>query len=147
MTGEIRFQRANFVVQNIEEALRFYVDVLGLKLEFIKDSPEDSYSYEVFEIPRNLKIRFAVLSTADLVRVMALTEVPVSPPSQHGPRQSAIVIETPNFDAVAEGALALGLKMYEEDRLVTHDGRVGRELGIVDRDDNLVVIYTLPENP
>ncbi len=146
MTGEIRFQRANFLVQNIEVALRFYVDVLGLKLEFIKDSPEDSYSYEVFEIPRNLKIRFAVLSTADQVRVMALTEVPVPPPPHIGPRQSAIVIDSPEFDTVVEGARALGLKMYEEDRLVTHDGRVGRELGIVDKDNNLVVIYTIPEN-
>ena len=43
------------------------------------------------------------------------------------------------------GSKALGLEVYAEERLVTHDGRVGREVGIADRDGNLVVIYYIPE--
>ena len=65
----VRFQRANFVVTDIDRALGFYRDVLGLKLDFVKDSPDDSYSYDVFEIDRAQKIRFAVLSSATQVRV------------------------------------------------------------------------------
>ena len=69
----LRFQRGNFLVKNIEKSLTFYQDVLGFELAFLKDSPDDSYSYPVFEIDKSHKMRFAVLSTADQVRVMALT--------------------------------------------------------------------------
>ena len=41
------------------------------------------------------------------------------------------------------GARQLGLQIYAEERLETHDGRVGREIGIVEFDDNLVVIYRI----
>ena len=141
----LRFQRGNFVVSDIEQSLTFYRDVLGFELAFLKDSPDDSYSYPVFEIENKHKLRFAVLSTADQVRVMALTEVPTELPDQSFPRRSAIVLEVGNVDAVCAGAKAAGLKVYEEEELHTHDGRVGREVGIVDFDDNLVVIYHIPK--
>jgi hypothetical protein len=41
------------------------------------------------------------------------------------------------------GARALGLTVYDEEVLKTQDGRTGREIGIVDFDDNLVVIYKI----
>jgi len=61
------------------------------------------------------------------------------------PRRSAIVLDIADVDSVVEGARKLGLKVYEEERLETHDGRIGREIGIVDADENLVVIYNIPE--
>ena len=143
--SDTRFQRANFVVSSIDQALTFYVDVLGLRLDFIKDSPGDSYSYPVFEIPRDRPLRFAVLSTESQLRVLALTEIPGALEPVPMPRRAAIVLETPNVDAVVEGARELGFKVYDEERLVTHDGRVGREVGITDHDDNLVVIYYIPQ--
>jgi catechol 2,3-dioxygenase-like lactoylglutathione lyase family enzyme len=140
MSG-VRFQRGNFVVANIEKSLEFYRDILGFKVEFMKDSEPDSYSYPVFEIPRDRKMRFAVLSTDSQPRVMALTEVegPIEP-APH-PRRSAIVLEMPDLDTVLENSRAAGLKVYSEEHLVTQDGREGREVGIVDADDNLVVLY------
>lgn len=140
----LRFQRANFIVKEIEKSLTLYRDVLGFELAFIKDSPDDSYSYPVFEIDKAHKLRFAVLSTADQVRVMALTEVPTDLPAVPNPRRAAIVLEVGDVDAVCENARAAGCKVYEEEELHTHDGRVGREVGIVDFDDNLVVIYKIP---
>ena len=89
----LRFQRGNYVVRNIEKSLTFYRDVLGFELAFILDSPDDSYSYPVFEIDKAHKLRFAVLSTAEQVRVMALTEVPGELASVPFPRRSAIVLE------------------------------------------------------
>ena len=79
-------------------------------------------------------------------RVMALSEVKNVPlePVPH-PRRSAIVLDVADPDAVMEGARKLGLQVYEEGRLETHDGRIGREIGIVDFDDNLVVIYLIPD--
>ena len=61
-SGGIRFQRANFVVSDLERALGFYCDVLGMSVEFQKESEEDSYSYPVFEIDRSaqMRLRFAV---------------------------------------------------------------------------------------
>ena len=140
----LRFQRANFVVQNIERSLEFYRDVLGFELAFTKDSPDDSYSYPVFEIDKTQPLRFAVLNTAEQVRVLALTEVPADLPDVPRPRRAAIVLEVGDVDAVCDGARAVGCHVYEEEELHTHDGRVGREVGIVDHDDNLVVIYKIP---
>jgi len=140
----LRFQRANFVVRNIETSLQLYRDVLGFDVDFVLDSPDDSYSYPVFEIDKAQKLRFAVLSTEEQVRVMALTEVPAELEGVPRPRRAAIVLEVGDVDAVCEGARAAGCNVYDEERLVTHDGRVGREVGIVDYDDNLVVIYKIP---
>ena len=84
--SDTRFQRANFVVSSLDQALTFYVDVLGLRLDFIKDSPGDSYSYPVFEIPRDRPLRFAVLSTESQLRVLALTEIPVEVWRMSNPR-------------------------------------------------------------
>ena len=141
---QLRFQRANFIVRDIERSLTLYRDVLGFKLDFIKDSPDDSYSYPVFEIDKQNPLRFAVLSTADQVRVMALTEVPSELAAVPHPRRAAIVLEVGDVDAVCDGARAAGCHVYAEEELHTHDGRVGREVGIVDYDDNLVVIYKIP---
>ena len=142
----VRFQRGNFVVSDLSRALTFYQDVLGFRHDFTKDSPEDSYSYDVFEIDRSKPLRFAVLSTEDQVRVMALTEIQgaelqVCP----DPRRSAIVVEVGDVDKVINGATEIGCHVYREEELHTHDGRVGREVGIVDWDGNLTVIYHIPE--
>lgn len=143
MKPDIRLQRANHVVADIDRALTFYVDVLGFSLVFIKDSAQDSYSYDVFEIDKSNKMRFAVLGTPDQPNVMALTEVPSVTPIEATPRRSTIVLEITEIDRVVEQSKALGLTVYPEDKLITKDGREGREIGIVDFDGNLVVIYLI----
>lgn len=137
----LRFQRANHVVADLDRALTFYRDVLGFAVTFIKDSEADSYSYDVFEMPRD-PMRFCVLSAGEQTNVMALTENPAVGPAPT-PRHSAIIIETPEIDRIVEQSKALGLTVYPEDHLVTRDGREGREVGIVDFDGNLVVIYLI----
>lgn len=143
----IRFQRANYIVSDLDEAFKFYRDVLGFEVEFMADSKEDSYSYPVFEIDRAAKMRWATLTTPGQPRVMAITEVKgvKLAPVPH-PRRAAIVLDIADIDGVIAGAKKLGLTVYDEERLETHDGRVGREVGIVDADDNLVVIYNIPSN-
>jgi len=143
----LRFQRANYTVANLEESYKFYRDVLGFEVTFEKVSEPDSYSYDVFEIDHTHDMRFAILSTKSQPRVMALTEVanPNLEKAAH-PRRAAIVLDVADIDGIVAGATALGLKVYHEDALETHDGRMGREVGIIDRDDNLVVIYDIPQN-
>lgn len=142
----IRFQRGNFVVADIERSLTFYRDVLGFSVEYILGHNPDSYSIPVFEMPEGAELGFAALNTPTQARVMALTQVSNVPlPAVPHPRRSAIVLEADNPDAVMAGARALGLHVYDEEVLNTNDGRVGREIGIVDFDDNLVVIYKILE--
>lgn len=143
MSG-VRFQRGNHVVSDLERALTFYQGVLGFDVTFTLPPNPDSYSYAVFDIPRTAVMRFCVLSTDTQERVMALTEVKGVDiaPLPH-PRRSAIVLEIDDPDAVMAGARALGLTVYDEEVLKTKDGRIGREIGIVDFDDNLIVIYKI----
>ena len=139
---KLRFQRANFVVADIEKALTFYRDVLEFDVSFIKDSEPDSYSYEVFQLPKR-PMKFAVLSTPQQRNVMALTEIKGGLGYQSEARRSAIILEITEIDRVIEQSKALGLTVYPEDKLVTKDGREGREIGIADFDGNLVVIYLI----
>lgn len=140
----VRFQRGNHVVADLDKALTFYRDVLGFDVTYILPPNPDSYSYPVFAIPLEAVMRFCVLSTETQARVMALTEVKNTPlPAAPHPRRSAIVLEIDDPDAVIAGARALGLNVYDETVLRTNDGRIGREIGIVDFDDNLVVIYKI----
>ena len=138
----LRFQRANFLVSDMRAALRFYVDVLGLELAFLKPDRDKSYSHAVFGIDPSSTVGFAALSTPTQPRVMALTEVP-GLGEQATPRRSAIVLDVEDLDGVVERARRGGYRVFPEERLVTHDGRVGREIGILDADGNLTVIYRI----
>ena len=140
----LRFQRANFLVSSIEEALPFYQDVLGFSVAFVKEPRETSYSHQVFGLDTSRSIGFATLSTPTQERVMALTEVP-GLAAQSAPRRSAIVIEVEDVDGVIARAEAGGFQVFPEERLLTHDGRVGREVGLLDSDGNLTVIYHIDQ--
>ena len=54
-----------------------------------------------------------------------------------------MVLNIEDIDGVVAAARAEGLHVYREERLETNDGRTGREIGIVDHDGHLVVIYTI----
>ncbi len=136
----IRLQRANFLVSDMQRALRFYVDVLGMEVAFVKPARESSYSHTVFAIDSERPIGFAVLSTPSQPRIMALTEVS-GLDRQPEPRRSAIVLDVEDVDAVVARAKAGGFTVFAEEKLITHDGRIGRETGVLDADGNLTVIY------
>lgn len=138
----LRFQRANYVVRSIEAALPFYRDVLGFRVAFTQAPQQTSYSHEVFGLDPSQPVGFATLDTPSEERVMALTEV-ADLPVQAAPRRSAIVIEVKDFEGVLERANAHSFHVFPEERLVTHDGRIGREAGLLDPDGNLAVIYRI----
>ena len=138
----VRFQRANYVVTDLERSLTLYRDILGLHVEFSKDSEPDSYSYGVFEIDRSKALGFAVLGTPTQPRVMALTEIrDAKLPDPPLPRRAAIVLHIDDIDGVVGACRDAGLQVYLEDHLETNDGRTGREFGVVDFDGNLIVLY------
>jgi len=143
----MRFQRANFLVSDLDRALVLYRDILGMTVDLIKESEEDSYSYDVFEIDRSIKLNFVLLSYENQPRVMALTELGKNSLAKAShPRRSAIVIEVAEVDYILNKALENNFKIYREEKLVTHDGREGREIGILDDDGNLTVIYKIEKD-
>lgn len=142
----IRLQRANFLVSDIQAALKFYVDVLGMEVAFFKEGRATSYSHTVFGIDSSKSVGFAALSTPTQPRVMALTQVP-GLEKQPEPRRSTIVLDVEDVDGVIERARAGGYQVFDEEKLVTHDGRTGREIGLLDADGNLTVIYHILTHP
>lgn len=142
----LRFQRANFLVSNLDRALAFYQGVLGFQVAFAKEARTASYSHAVFGIGEGKAIRFVALSAPGQERVMALTEAPGLEP-QPTPRRAAIVLEIADLDGVLARAEAGGFRSFPEEKLVTHDGREGREVGLLDDDGNLAVIYCISKFP
>ena len=140
----MRFQRANYLVSNKERALLLYRDILGISLDFMKVSEEDSYSYDVFDIDDSIAIEFALLSYQDQPRVMALTILGDGNLEKNPlPRRAAICIEVDDVDDAVSKCNENGFHCYGEEHLITHDGREGKEGGILDDDGNLIVIYKI----
>lgn len=146
MGAGIRFQRGNIVVADMDRSLEVYRDILGLTVEYTKESQPTSYSYPVFEIPRQAKLRFATLNAGpEQPRILALTEITgVELGKLPLPRPSALVFEVPDMDPVLAGLRARDdVHVYEEETLHTQDGRVGREIGFADPDGHLIVLYNI----
>ncbi len=140
----MRFQRTNYLVSDANRALLFYRDILGMTLDFMKQSEDDSYSYEVFDINKGKPIEFAILGYKDQPRVMALTILGEDNLGKNPlPRRSAICIEVDDVDDVLNKCREHGFHCFKEEHLVTHDGREGREVGVLDDDGNLTLIYKI----
>ena len=140
----VRVQRTNLVVADLERAYRVYRDILGFKLDFTLGHRPESYSFVVFQIPREATTGFAALSSKDQVRSLALTEIKgVELPEPNLPSSHALVLEVDDIDGVLEAARAEGLHVFPEETLRTHDGRIGREIGMLDHDGHLIVLYCI----
>lgn len=140
------FQRATLIVADLDRSLGFYRDVLGFHVEFIKESEPTSYSYTVFGIPKTSPMRFATLSSPTQQRVLALIEAKgMEFPQQTWPRTTCTVIRADNMDEVKAKFTAMAIKMFPEEILKTQDGRIGRELGVLDPDGHLCVLYTITQ--
>ena len=104
-----------------------------------------SYSYPVFKIDPEAKLRFATLSAGpEQVRTMALAEVTgIELPKPGRPIMTASVIRVDDLDGVFEKLEALGLETVPG----TISERPGefkfKERAFVDFDGHLVVLYQM----
>ena len=142
MADPVRFKRAALIVAELDRSLALYRDALGFTLQSIRNSAPDSYSYDIFSIPRDATVRMAALDgPAGQERTLALIEVRPPPPGLARPA-AATVIEIADLDAaLARIANLPGVSVLPERALFTHDGREGREVGVIDPDGHATVLY------
>ncbi|MEQ8733736.1 MAG: VOC family protein [Rhodospirillaceae bacterium] len=147
MTNSPTFKRINLCVSDLDRSLEIYCDILGFTIDYQKVSAEDSYSYPVFTLPKEAKLRFATLNSKSQERTMALTEVKgIELPPMPVPRMVAAVINCPKFDEVLEKVAAAGLEVIPPQILPNPDGTAkGRESAFIDPDGHLIVIYVLDD--
>jgi len=137
------FQRAALLVDDLDKALAVYRDLLGFELEFVGDDESDSFAYEIFAIPQDIKTRFAALSSESQQRTLALIEAPGHAAAQ-SERRTATVIQVTSVVATLERASALGLDVCEaRTELDPAKGPPRTESGFYDHDGHTVVIYNL----
>jgi catechol 2,3-dioxygenase-like lactoylglutathione lyase family enzyme len=138
----VRFKRAALLVGDLDRSLAVYRNALGFTLQSIKESSADSYSYEIFDIPRGARLRMAALDGPDdQLRTLALIEVRPAVPPAGSPRASTVVY-VGDIDGVLERLEAVsGVRLLRERALHTHDGRIGREVGVIDPDGHAIVLY------
>lgn len=142
MPDAVRFKRAALIVGDLDRSLALYRDALGFTLQSIKNSASDSYSYDIFGIDPGATLRMAALDGPDgQERTLALIEVRPAPPVLARP-SAATVIEVADVEgALARIAALEGVRVLPERQLVTHDGRIGREIGVIDADGHAAVLY------
>jgi len=139
------FKRVTLVVADIERSLEIYRDILGFQLDGVMDSSESSYSYPVFKIDQEAKVRFATLSAGpEQVRTMALTEVTgMELPKPGRPFMTASVIRVDDIEGAFEKLKALGLETVPP-KIAERPGEFKFvEQAFVDFDGHLIVLYQL----
>ena len=137
------FKRTNLLISDLDKSLTIYRDILGFTVHKISNSSEDSYSYPVFNIPKEAKLKFCTLDSPDQVRTIALTQISgvslTKPPAT--PHLSASVLRIKNLPQAMEKIKALGLSITEPRIAVGSDGMTFLEQAFIDYDGHLIVLY------
>jgi len=138
------FKRITLVVRDIEKSLKIYRDILGFTLESIKDSEADSYSYPVFNIPKEATIRFATLNSPDQIRTIGFTEVKgVDFPRNNGIIMTASVIRVKDIERTMGKIIELGLEHTALKIDESESSGQFKEQSFIDFDGHLIVVYEL----
>lgn len=141
---DVALKRVNLLVHDMERSLAVYRDILGFRVFQCSDASPQSFSYPVFRIPAQARLRFCSLDSSTEVRALALTQVTgIELPAQPALRLSAPVIRVQRIDAVLAKLEAAGLEVVPPRRSRTAEGHDFTELAFTDPDGHLVVLYEL----
>jgi len=141
---EVALKRVNLLVRDLDRSLAVYREILGFRNAQVSQSSPQSYSYPVFRLPAQAKLRFCTLDSATEVRALALTEVTgVELPAPGPVVTSTAVIRVEDFDEVHARLKAAGLDVVAPRRSKTAEGHEFNELAFTDPDGHLVVLYEL----
>jgi len=141
------YKRITLVIADIDRSLTIYRDILGFTVHHINDSNEDSYSYPVFQLPKEAKIRFCTLDSPDQVRTIGFTEVKgIDLPKERHPHMTASVIRVKEIESVMAKISALGLYTTEIETDTNTNDLTFKEQAFVDFDGHLIVLYEMTKN-
>lgn len=140
--SEATYKRPNLVVTDMERSIALYEGLLGFSSGDIQVSSADSFSYPVFNIPRDAKIRFVTMDDKQDNRAFALTEVTGAdlPSLPNRPHMTAHVIGVSDLAGKIAAVEAMGLTTSPSK---TVDGTEFRfvEQAFTDYDGHLIVLY------
>ena len=140
------FGRVNIVVSDMERALRLYRDILGFRMDILKDSPPTSFSYPLFNVDKDVQLRRAFLSGGNKQPwTIALTEVdgiePYAPPS---PFRAAMVIEaTGSVEELQTKLEAEGIMVDADQELDAGTFAARRDFSFTDHDGHGFVVFVM----
>ena len=137
-------KRPTLVVSDMDKALSLYRDILGFTLGSLKKDPPDSYVYTAFNIPPGTDVMHATFDTDVEKRALSLVEVKSMPKKPDtGLRTSTILV---NANGRLDEILS-ALKAANYTILPSHPlGKTGTEVGFLDHDGHLIVVYHFPRN-
>ena len=138
------YKRPNLVVADIDRAMTLYVDILGFEPGDVQTSSADSFSYPVFQIPRDAKIRFVTMNDSQDSRAFALTEVTGAPLAAlpANPHQTAHVIGVTDLKGKIEAVEKMGLTISPA-KTAQGSEFTFIEQAFTDYDGHLIVLYEI----
>lgn len=141
-SAEATMKRPNLVVSDLERSIALYEGILGFAASDISESSADSFSYPVFKIPKDQKIRSVVMDDTQDQRAFALTEVAGMelPKLPERPLMSAYVIGVTDLPGKIAAVEAQGLWTSPSKTAEGADFRF-IEQAFTDYDGHLIVLY------
>ena len=146
--AEVRphYKRPNLLVADMERSLSLYVDVLGFEAAAVQESGTDSFSYPVFKIPREARMRYTYLGEPGEARVFGLTEVTGAEMEavSDAPHRTGHVIGVTDLMGKLDRVKAMGLDATEVKEAGGTEFRF-LEVAFTDFDGHLIVMYEVLE--
>ena len=136
------YKRPNLLVADMDRSLAIYRDILGFEAGAIADSATDSYSYPVFKLPPEARMRYTYLGEPGEARTFGLTEVRGMDMQavSHRPHRTGHVIGVTGLQAKIERLRALGLTLTEP-KVAGGAEFTFTEVAFTDPDGHLIVLY------
>ena len=140
------YKRPNLLVADMERSLSLYVDVLGFEAAPVSESSADSFSYPVFKIPREGRMRYTYLGEPGEARVFGLTEVRgvEMEAVSDAPHRTGHVIGVDDLRGKLARVSAMGLEATEVKEAGGTEFRF-LEVAFTDFDGHLIVLYEVLE--
>jgi|SaaInlStandDraft_1057018.scaffolds.fasta_scaffold12709_3 catechol 2,3-dioxygenase-like lactoylglutathione lyase family enzyme len=137
-------KRSLLMVSDIDRSLIIYRDVLGFEASEIVQTDENSFSYPVFNVPKEGKMRYVFLNEPDETRVLRLTEVTgVDLPSlPNRPYMNTTVIAIDGLEDKFETLKSMGLELTPIKQAKGVDFYF-IEQGFIDFDGHLIFCYEI----
>jgi len=142
-TTALQLKRPVVLVSSIDKALSVYGELLGFRENYRMECEIDTFSHQLFDLPRDLETTFVTLDCGDAERSLALIAIGEAL-AKRGNSRSAIVIEVASVvgtinEARAQGLRCLPIKKETEPT----QGPPRSESGFYDHDGNPIVVYDL----